>query len=77
MFFEFEKIVCLIYYNDIYNDVGGMMFIILVFNVFEVIFYYFFLDKIWYYWQRKGDDYKYVYYLSILGKLFMLEYYGW
>lgn len=46
-------------------------------NAPEVIPHHSFLDKIWHHWQRKGDDYKYVFYPSIPDKLPMLEYYGW
>ena len=77
MFLEFEKIVRLIYHNDIHHVVGGTMYATTASNAPEVIPHHSFLDKIWHQWQKKGDDYKNVYFPSIPDKFPMLEYYGW
>ncbi len=76
-FLEFEEIVREIYHDEIHNAVGGTMFKPTASNAPEVIPHHSFLDKIWLQWQKKGDDYKNVYFTSIPYKLPMLEYYGW
>ena len=46
-------------------------------NAPEVVLHHSFLDKLWLQWQKKGKDYKYVYFSKSRRKLPQSEYYAW
>ncbi len=77
-FFEFEEIVRLAYHSEVHNFINGTMYSSSSSaNAPEVVLHHSFLDKIWLQWQKKGDDYKNVYFPSVRYKLPKSKYYGW
>ena len=76
-FLEFEKTVRETYHNELHWYVGGTMFDTSAANAPEVVPHHSFLDKIWHEWQKKGEDYKNVFFYNVRQKFPMLNYYGW
>ena len=55
---------------------GTMMNPLIVANAPELLLHHSFMDKLWYQWQNKGDEYKNVYFPSVPFKLYGSKYYG-
>lgn len=78
-FFEFEKIVRAIYHAEIHDFIGGTMLNSKTSsNAPEMVLHHSFLDKLWLEWQKKGEEYKNVFFPE-LGRFKLPEskYYGW
>lgn len=77
-FFEFEGIVRDTYHSQLHDWIGGTMYDPLTSsNAPEMVFHHAFLDKIWFQWQNKGEDYKNAYFPSLRYKLPQSKYHGW
>ena len=76
-FFEFEAIIRTVYHNELHWYVGGTMYGSRSANAPELVPHHSFLDKIWHQWQKKGEDYKNVFFPNVHGKFPLLNYYGW
>ena len=75
---RFDQIVRNEYHDPTHARIGGtMMHPHSSSNAPAMPLHHSFLDKIWYQWQKKGDDYKYAYFKSVTFKLPGSEYYGW
>ncbi|XP_068696031.1 tyrosinase-like [Montipora foliosa] len=65
-FLLFENIVRANYHRDVHDFIGGTMWSSSTSsNAPEVVFHHSFLDKIWLEWQKKGEDYKNVFYRTL------------
>ena len=77
-FFDFERIVRDIYHAEVHDFIGGTMLTgNSSSNAPEVILHHSFLDKLWLQWQNKGEEYRNVYFPSLLLKLPESNYHGW
>ena len=77
-FFDFERTVRNIYHAEIHNFIGGtMLHWWSASNAPEMILHHSFLDKLWLQWQKKGEEYKNVYFPSLRLKLPGSNYHGW
>lgn len=77
-FFKFEETIRYVYHYEIHEFVGGTMLESTTSaNAPEVVLHHSFLDKLWLQWQKKGKDYKYVYFSKSRRKLPQSEYYAW
>lgn len=77
-FFRFEKIVRDYYHAQPHDWIGATMKSPRsAGNSPEMPLHHSFLDKLWYQWQKKGDEYINVYYRSVPFKLPGSKYYGW
>ena len=77
-FFQFEKIVRDYYHAQPHDWIGATMKSPhSAGNSPEMPLHHSFLDKLWYQWQKKGDEYINVYYRSVPFKLPGSKYYGW
>ena len=77
-FFRFDQIVRDEYHAPTHDRIGcTMMHPHSSSNAPAMPLHHSFLDKIWYQWQKKGDDYKYAYFKSVTFKLPGSKYYGW
>ena len=77
-FFKFEETIRYVYHYEIHEFIGGTMLESTTSaNAPEVVLHHSFLDKLWLQWQKKGSDYKYVYFSKSRRKLPQSEYYAW
>ena len=76
-FEQFEETVRVDYHLLPHNAIGGtMMNPLIAANAPELLLHHSFMDKLWYQWQNKGDEYKNVYFPSVPFKLYGSKYYG-
>ena len=76
-FLQFEYILREVYHNEIHWYVGGTMYTTEAANAPEVVPHHSFLDKIWREWQKKGEQYKNVFFYDVPWKFPNSNYHGW
>ena len=77
-FNEFEETLRSDYHIEPHFVFGGTMNNPLISaNSPELLLHHAFLDKLWYEWQTKGNEYKNVYFLSVALKFHGSKYYCW
>ena len=77
-FENFEETIRVTYHNEPHNVIGGTMVDPLVTaNAPEMLLHHSFVDKLWYEWQKRGDEYKNAYFPRVPFKLHGSNYYVW
>ena len=77
-FENFEGTIRVTYHNEPHSVIGGTMVDPLVTaNAPEMLLHHSFVDKLWYEWQKRGDEYKNAYFPRVPFKLHGSNYYVW
>ena len=77
-FENFEETIRVTYHNEPHNVIGGTMVDPLVTaNAPEMLLHHSLVDKLWYEWQKRGDEYKNAYFPRVPFKLHGSNYYVW
>lgn len=77
-FLKFEFIVRQVYHAEVHNFIGGTMHSSETSsNAPEMVLHHSFLDKLWLEWQKKGQEYKNVFFPNLYLTLPGSKYHGW